>query len=97
MWSTFEIIQFITLNFISIFFIYFSVVNYVKKETKKVFRIIYINMALLNVIWIIILYILTFLIWASSWGVNIGINFGFIIADIIYLLLWFSFNFKINK
>ncbi len=94
MWSTFEIIQFITLNFISIFFIYFSVVNYFKKDTKKIFKIIYINMALLNVIWIIVLYVLTFLIWTSSWGVNIGVNFGFIIADIIYFLVWIGFHFK---
>ncbi|ALD66422.1 hypothetical protein [Spiroplasma cantharicola] len=94
MWSAIEIIQFITLNIISIFFIYFAVINSINKEEKKWLRIVHIVIGGLNSIWIILIYTLNFFIWKSSWGVNVGVNFGFIILDILYLSMWFILKLK---
>ncbi|WP_338984298.1 hypothetical protein [Spiroplasma endosymbiont of Diplazon laetatorius] len=103
MWSSIEIIQFVTINLLSIFFMYFSIINFLDKESNKKRKNSYLSLFIFNLLWFILIYILTFILWKTSWGVNQGINLGFIITDVIVLILAcfldkrFRFKVTINK
>ncbi|AUB31655.1 hypothetical protein [Spiroplasma floricola] len=87
MWSVIEIIQFITINLICIFMIYFASINFINITLTKKMKSLYIFLTVLNIIWFILIYILTFAFWKTSWGVITGVNFSFIIFNTIVFVL----------
>ncbi|AGR41946.1 hypothetical protein SDIMI_v3c02420 [Spiroplasma diminutum CUAS-1] len=97
MWSIIEIFQFITLNIICGFFIYFSIINLLKVKSNTKLKIIYISMLIVNIIWLIFIYTITFIVWKTSWGFNFWLFFSFSLTDILYFIIMIFIDKSILK
>ncbi|ARU91499.1 hypothetical protein SCLARK_00888 [Spiroplasma clarkii] len=97
MWSTVEIFQFICLNIAASFFIYFNLLNVLKRGENKIFWGFYIGFLVFNCIWFLGIYFIDFVIWKYSWGTFAWIRYGFLTISVLQLTICLIFDKNAQK